>query len=155
MSAYLGSTQRYLCNRRKRKRDSRMQEKENGWDDDRSGDGCGGTRFSSTQTGGNLFGCRMAKLGEFLGITPREVKEHMWVLPGLKVEKGFRKSAFPQCWQFLSLGTQLLCPAQHTPHKTSLSQAMSLHSIHMSHWLTSTIAVPKVKKVYTACHPHR
>lgn len=35
------------------------------------------TRFSSTETGGNLFGCRMAKLGEFLGITPREVKGHM------------------------------------------------------------------------------
>ena len=35
------------------------------------------TRFSSTETGGNLFGCRMAKLGEFLGITPRQVKEHM------------------------------------------------------------------------------
>lgn len=138
MSAYLGSTQRYLCNRRKKKWDSKMQEKENGWDDDRVGMGVeaeerGGTstRFSSTKTGGNLFGCRMAKLGEFLGITPRQVKEHMWVLPGLKVEKGFRKSAFPQCWQFLSLGTQLRCPAQHIPHKTSLSTAYT--------WVTGSL----------------
>lgn len=35
------------------------------------------TRFSSTETGGNLLGCRMAKLGKFLGTTPREVKERM------------------------------------------------------------------------------